>query len=60
MPDQRIREAGFTKELGFQVSDLAIYIDSIHAMFERERTLLLSRMRGMALMTLTTLTGLKS
>lgn len=40
----RIREAGFTKELGFQVSDLAIYIDSIHAMFERERTLLLSRM----------------
>lgn len=40
----RIRAAGFTAELGFDVDHLIIYLDAVGAMFEQERTLLLERM----------------
>ena len=40
----RIRATGFTTELGFEVEDVAIYLDAISQMFERERALMLERM----------------
>lgn len=40
----RIRAAGFTAELGFEVADLMIYVEAVNHMFEQERALLLARM----------------
>ena len=40
----RMRAAGFTRELGFEVTDLALYVEAVNTMFEQERALLLSRL----------------
>lgn len=40
----RIREAGFTRELGFGVDDVAFYVDVVDSMLEREAKLLSERL----------------
>jgi DNA-binding transcriptional MerR regulator len=40
----QLRAAGFTAELGFEPEDMAVYADTVNALFEREKELLVQRL----------------
>lgn len=42
-----IRQAGFVSALGFEVADLAVYEESVTALFEREKQLLIERLSAL-------------